>query len=105
MIRRAVEAGFEVTLIYIGVTSTRVLVKRIETRLEQGGHDVPRDQIAPRFERSLANLEQAIALVPTVKLYDNSSTAHPYRLIATFANGKVTFRARVVPRWAQAVVT
>jgi hypothetical protein len=47
---------------------------------------------------------QAIAFVPVVKLYDNSSAARPYRLIATFADGVFTFRARVVPRWAAQVV-
>ena len=104
MLRRAVDAGYEVTLIYIGVATTKRLIERVETRIAQGGHDVPRDRIGPRFTRSLANLGRAISFVPIVKLYDNSSAADPYRLIATFAGGVATFRARPMPRWAANVL-
>jgi predicted ABC-type ATPase len=104
MLRRAVDAGYDVTLIYIGVASTRRLVARIDARIAQGGHDVPRDRIAARFSRSLANLGHAIGFVPTVKIYDNSSAVTPYRLLATFEHGRLAHRARTIPKWAAPIV-
>lgn len=104
MLRRAVDAGYDVTLIYIGVTGTRRLIQRVEARISQGGHDVPRDRIAPRFARSLRNLGEAIHFVPTVKVYDNTSATEPYRLLATFAGGVPTVRFRPLPRWINSVL-
>lgn len=105
MLQRAVDAGYDVTLIYIGVGSPALAARRIDQRLALGGHDVPRDRIAPRFERSLGNLARAIAFVPVVDLYDNSSEAQPYRPIATFTAGSLTWRARGrLPTWARPLV-
>jgi predicted ABC-type ATPase len=105
MLRKAVDAGFEVTLIYIGVANAELSARRVDQRIASGGHDVPRDRIASRFERSLDNLAEAIKLVPTVELYDNSSAEEPYRLVATFKAGLPTSRMRgAVPRWARRFV-
>ncbi len=105
MLRRAVSAGFDVTLIYIGVMSMELLERRVEQRIARGGHDVPRERIASRFERSLANLQLAISIVPTVQLFDNSSVEKPYRHIATFRDGELAWRAAgQLPRWARGIV-
>jgi predicted ABC-type ATPase len=105
MLRKAVDAGFDVTLIYIGVISVDLLAHRVDQRIAHGGHDVPRDRIASRFERSLANLKQAIAIVQTVELYDNSSVDAPYQHVATFRDGKLHWRmSGRLPRWARGIV-
>jgi predicted ABC-type ATPase len=105
MLRKAVAAGYEVTLIYIGAQSTELLSRRIDQRIAAGGHDVPRDRIATRFERSLQNLKQAITFVPRVELYDNSSIDEPYRHVATFVSGALTARlGGKLPRWARGIV-
>ena len=97
-LKRAVDAGYDVTLIYIGV-DPQLLEKRVDQRVAAGGHDVPRDRIASRFERSLANLKTAIDYMPLVKIYDNSSVDEPYRLVATFEGGKQTLIADRIPKW------
>ena len=105
MLRQAIAAGYEVTLIYIGVASPQLSALRVDQRIASGGHDVPRDRIAPRFERSLHNLAEAITFVPTVELYDNSSVEEPYRLVATFRAGSWRSRLRSdVPDWARGLV-
>lgn len=104
MLRRAVAAGYDVTLIYIGVPP-ELSQLRIDQRVAIGGHDVPRDRVASRFERSLKNLGDAIPFVPLVKIYDNSSIDEPYRLLAVFERGQRTFLAEgALPRWSRAVV-
>ena len=105
MLRKAVDSGYEVTLIYIGVANAELSARRVDQRVAIGGHDVPRERLASRFERSLKNLEQAIRFVPTVELYDNSSVEEPYRHVATFKAGSLTSAARSpVPRWARRLV-
>jgi predicted ABC-type ATPase len=105
MLRSAVQAGYDVTLIYVGVANAELSARRVDQRLASGGHDVPRDRLAARFTRSLRNLKEAIAIVPTVQLYDNSLADEPYRLIAIFRDGSLTSRKRgAVPSWARAIV-
>ena len=105
MLRAAVEAGFDVTLIYIGLTSARLSALRVDQRVSRGGHDVPRDRIDSRYTRSLANLKQAIAFVPTVKLYDNSSADEPFQHVATFHDGALIFRTKGrLPMWTRGIV-
>jgi predicted ABC-type ATPase len=100
LLRAAVAAGYDVVVIYIGV-SPELSARRVDQRVAAGGHDVPRDRIAKRLARSLDNLRAAIAFVPTVKVYDNTSADAPFRLIATFARGKRTFLATEIPSWAR----
>jgi predicted ABC-type ATPase len=104
MLARAVDAGFTVVLVYIGVDSAELAERRIDARIALGGHDVPRDRIAARYARSLDNLAKAIAFVSRVELYDNS-TDEPYRHVATLEAGAVTWRMRGrVPTWARRFV-
>jgi predicted ABC-type ATPase len=105
MIRSAVEAGYDVVLVYIGLASPELSGRRVDQRVERGGHDVPRDRLASRYERSLANLKEAITFVPVVKLYDNSLADEPFRQVATFQNGAITTRMKGrLPGWARGIV-
>lgn len=105
MLRAAIDAGYEVTLVYIGIASPELSARRIDQRIAIGGHDVPRDRLASRFERSLANLAQAVAFVPRVELFDNSLVEEPYRHLASFEHGALAWRADgVLPAWCRGVV-
>jgi len=105
MLRDAIAAGYDVTLFYIGIASPELSERRVEQRKAGGGHDVPRDRLASRYERSLANLRQAIIFVPVVELFDNSLVDDPYRHLASFKNGALTWRdRRALPTWCRSVV-
>ncbi len=105
MLKAAVDHGYDVTLIYIGVASAELSARRVDQRVAIGGHDVPRERIASRFKRSLTNLRKAIELVPNVVLHDNSSYDDPYRHVATFVSGVLTVRTPgAVPRWARPIL-
>src|SRR5688572_10492098 len=84
MLQKAIEAGYAVTLIYIGLANTVLAGRRIDQRVARGGHDVPRERLAARYERSLTNFREAISFVPVVELFDNSFVDEPYRHLATF---------------------
>jgi predicted ABC-type ATPase len=97
----AAEAGFDVTLIYIGLESSDLSRDRVRTRVAAGGHDVPPEKLAARYERSLENLERGIARLPRVVIYDNSSFASPHRFLAEFQSGKLIRQGEgSVPAWA-----
>jgi len=104
LLRRAITAGYDVTLIFIGIDGPALSSLRIDQRVAEGGHDVPRDRLQRRYEASLTNLAQAITFVPTVQIYDNSFVETPHRLIATYHAGERTFVARDVPRWAKKIL-
>jgi predicted ABC-type ATPase len=105
LLRSATALGYDVTLVFIGVASAALAARRVDQRIARGGHDVPRDRIASRFERSLANLRQAIAFVPTVHVFDNSLIEQPYRRIATFQAGVLRWRmVGTPPAWCRTLV-
>lgn len=60
MLRRAMDAGFSVRLIYVGLDSPALAEARVSHRVGNGGHAVPPDKIAARYPRSLANLALAL---------------------------------------------
>jgi predicted ABC-type ATPase len=53
--KQAVEQGWNVTLIYIGIDSPLQSKKRVATRVAAGGHDVPDEKLEGRYHRSLEN--------------------------------------------------
>lgn len=102
MLDSAARSGFDVLLLFIGIEDAALSARRVAGRVKAGGHDVPHDKILARYPRSLANLESAIPLLPTVIVYDNSSFRAPFRLVAEFRNGIVCRRVRgPVPEWAR----
>jgi predicted ABC-type ATPase len=105
MLRKATDAGYAVTLIYVGLANPMLSARRIDQRVARGGHDVPRDRLAARYKRSLANLRDAISFVPVVELFDNSLLGQPFRHIATFHDGVLAERAAgSLPGWCRTIV-
>ena len=66
------EKGFEIVSFYVCVSSPCICAERVKKRVSQGGHDVPPLRIAPRFERSLAQLPKLIELSDHCIVVDNS---------------------------------
>ena len=60
LIDKANKAGFKTTLIYIGTSSPELNIKRVQLRVRQGGHDVPKEAIVRRYHDSMKNLVQAV---------------------------------------------
>lgn len=72
VIRSAKLAGFHVGLVYVILHSSSQNIQRVRFRVENGGHDIPRDDIVRRYEKSLRNLPEAVALCDEGVLIDNS---------------------------------
>lgn len=105
LLRDAITAGFDVTLVFIGLATPELSAMRVEQRVAHGGHNVPRDRLKSRFARSIANLREAIAFVSTIEIFDNSLVETPYRKLATYRNGELVWRdAAALPSWARKVI-
>jgi predicted ABC-type ATPase len=102
-LRDTAEAGHGVVLCFLGVESAAMSDERVCMRVAQGGHDVPRDKIDARFGRALRNLERAIAALPCVQVFDNSSFGRAPRRVALFEHGKLVTRAEPWPSWLQQI--
>lgn len=103
-LRKAIAAGYQVELHFVGISGADLSEARVAIRVAQGGHDVPTDRLARRYEQSLKNLVAAIAFVPTVRVFDNSSQEHPYRLVLRVADGRVVERLAPTPDWLKRVL-
>ena len=55
----AKDAGFTVNLFFIGVDSVGISRGRVRRRVERGGHDIPEQVQARRFDRSFDNAVRA----------------------------------------------
>jgi predicted ABC-type ATPase len=73
-------------------------VLRVVDRVKLGGHDVPREDILRRYERSLANLNKAAKIVDTLILYDNSTSAG-HQLLATIEGDRMVVYVPELPGW------
>jgi predicted ABC-type ATPase len=86
LVRSAVEAGYLVTLHVIAVPEA-LAVDRVENRVENGGHAVPKPKVRARYRRLWAHVAEAIALAERSCVYDNTTAATPFRLVAEFERG------------------
>jgi predicted ABC-type ATPase len=94
-----VRAGYQVVLCFIGIASPEISDQRVAMRVSQGGHDVPFEKLVTRFPRTLANLKAAMKALPYVVIFENEDLDYPFKRVAVFESGKVTFLAKPPPLW------
>jgi predicted ABC-type ATPase len=104
LLREAQAAGYAIVLIFICVDSAELSALRVETRVADGGHDVPRDRIAARYERMRKNVKVALTFVDFAVVVDNSSLDEPLRPVASLAQGRLLSVDRPLPWWAEEVL-
>ena len=72
-IARWQQAGYEVKLIFLRLSSAEEAVARVAQRVRQGGHDIPPEVIRRRFVAGLENFQRYYApAVDVWALYDNA---------------------------------
>ncbi len=96
--REAKSRGWLVVLMYIGIDNPNMNVLRVADRVKLGGHDVPREDILRRYERSLANLSKAAKIVDELILYDNSTDAG-HQILAAIESDRTVIYVPELPSW------
>jgi len=72
-LKRWKQAGYRVEIPYLRLRSTQLALRRIATRVRQGGHNVPRTDVVRRFKRGWENFENVYRpLADSWAVYENS---------------------------------
>ena len=95
--------GFEVTLFFVAVDSPLINIGRIAQRVARGGHDVPAEKVAARYERTLQLLPRAIMAAHRSVIFDNSDLIRDVRRLASArsTNASVELRIKENRPWFQ----
>ena len=73
LINRAQDLGYEIILLFLALNSKELAIRRVKTRVIEGGHNIPTDVIERRFENGLVNLfNRYIPILDSWLLIDNS---------------------------------
>ena len=71
--RQPEQGGYNFHLIFLWLRDSELPVKRVEGRVETGGHHVPEEDIRRRYQRGWANFFSLYqALAETWRVFDNS---------------------------------
>jgi predicted ABC-type ATPase len=72
-LKDAHKVGYHITVIYITTSDYNINIRRVEQRIKSGGHNVPKDKIISRYEKSMRLLPDIIDVADVIKVYDNST--------------------------------
>lgn len=74
-IKKAKNKNYEVILLFLSLNSEELAIKRVETRVKEGGHNIPTNVIIRRYKGGILNLFNIyIPIVTKWILIDNSGT-------------------------------
>lgn len=102
LMRDAKANGFEVTMFYVGLGDYRLNIKRVASRVENGGHHIPSEDIVRRHQTSLQNLLSHTYMIDHLIVIDNSHTEGEVILSAN--NGSITLQSESLPQWAESIL-
>jgi predicted ABC-type ATPase len=72
-LKRWKAAGYRIEIVYLRLPSKSLALRRIASRVKQGGHNVPRVDVIRRFDRSWLNFQNVYRLLADEwTVYDNS---------------------------------
>jgi predicted ABC-type ATPase len=97
------QAGYRTNLYFIGLDSPDSAINRVARRVEEGGHDVPNEEIAARYHLGLQNLARNIAFFDRAVLFDNQKSikiAMPRRFL-DLEKGVIVTKHFPIPNWAK----
>lgn len=93
LVGAAVEAGYDVVL-HVVMIPLVLSGPRVSARVDAGGHDVPSDKLASRYERIWPLVVEATPACRRAVFYDNTADDGP-RIVASYRYGI----ADHTPRW------
>ena len=101
LLQNAIEAGYQIHLIYVALRDPELQIERVRLRALQGGHSVPDSDIRRRYERSLYNAPKVMRMAHFSHVYDNSATQ--WRPVLRVQQGRVLWHAASLPSWARRI--
>lgn len=84
ILAEARESGYFIKCVFVLTVNPLINVARVETRVASGGHNVDKEKIIERYEKSLDNIKRLMELCDILHVYDN--TIEPIRIIRKHKN-------------------
>jgi predicted ABC-type ATPase len=100
LVRAAADRAYLITL-HVVMVPEELAVARVQSRVHIGGHPIDEDKIRARFQRLWVLVGDAIDIVDTAFVYDNSRVKRPFALAATFMRGSLLAQHQW-PAWTPA---
>ncbi len=116
LLKQAADAGFELRIWYVGLSSPEQHLARVKARVRKGGHDIPEADIRRRFDQSRLQLISLLPHLSELRVYDNSTEADPHQgqapqpvLVLHWQAGRVlrptdATTLAATPEWAKPMV-
>ena len=113
LLAEAAAQGFEVRIWYVGLEGPELHIRRVRSRMRQGGHDISERDIRRRYEHSRLNLIHLMPKLAALRVYDNSVEADPAAgkkpaplLVLHMEKAKILNREDLArsPAWARPIV-
>jgi predicted ABC-type ATPase len=89
--------AYKVILYYLSTDDVEINVKRVKTRVLEGGHDVAESIVRHRYTNSLAYLKRKIFSFEEVYFIDNTSTTA--KVYAHLNSGQIVLEKPDPPHW------
>lgn len=96
--RKAKEHGYYIRLYYVGLDTATESLKRIQNRVEKGGHDIPTDDVLRRFENRFEALEKILPYCDEATFFDNDNG---FIEVAEYKNGELILKGTKHLRWVE----
>ena len=113
LLERALAAGLEVRVWYVGLATPELHLARVRARVARGGHDIPEADIRRRFHDGRLNLVRLLPRLTELRVYDNSQEADPQAgraptpvLLLHVIRGKIAASCDLArtPPWAKPIL-
>lgn len=98
--KQAREAGYFITLYFVGIENVEMAIERVKERVAKGGHGIEEAVIRKRFAALAGNLARLVPYCDVVYLYDNSRR---FRQVAVMRGGVMVDIDPDMPLWLRLV--
>ena len=72
LLKSAKASGYRIEVVFVLTADPQINIARVENRVKNGGHDVPKDKIVSRYYKSINNLSELLKLADVMWVVDNS---------------------------------
>jgi len=86
---------WEVTIYFLWIPSIEFSIQRVRERVMQGGHDIPKEALIRRYNRSILNLMKVYVNL-SCKVYCLDNTQNKPNLVFHSKNGKINVSNKLV---------
>lgn len=97
--KRFKDSGYQINLIFFGLTDTDLSELRVIDRTQEGGHYVDPITIASNFYGNLEKLNQYYSIFNSVQIVDTSETEHKVLCVCNYDEIESAISADLLPNW------